>query len=300
MLVKTFFEEEYLHAKLTDASVRSIEQYRIAIGHWSKFNKRPPTIKDFSDTAMDRFASWMVGERNLAVPTANKVRRHLKAIWNFAFERGEVKRPPRFKRLKELEKDPVAWTPEEIGRLLDAINRLCGKINGVPSRLFWRALILFLYDTGARINVTMHLEPRHIDLRNRTVLLPAEYQKQGKDQVVDISEETAAILRELIDKRRTYVFCWPYDRYPGSTWTTLHRHFRILVGAAELDIENGTFHRIRRTTATQIADKFDLATAQTLLGHASQQTTKRYVSEFLKRKQSNRPKLSDTLARTWA
>lgn len=306
----TFLETEYIPENLLDCEKETLVQHRVAIKHFSRFvsyqsgKTRCAETSDFTNANIRQFAAWMLdidkakGDRRRSPATVNKTRTHLSALWRYAHQQGMASEPPQFKRIKEPQKEPDSFSSEEIAAIYRTIDNLFGYVDGIPCRIFWRALIMFLCDTGARINVTMNVEPADIDMKRRTVRLPFDDQKTDKDQIVMISEPTCELIRKFYDPREQWVFRWPHDRYENTKWTSLHRYFKAILIGAGIDTTKRTFHRIRVTTGTIVADKFGLSAAQELLGHVNPRTTKKsYVD---RRKLTTQRNYADAVQSTLA
>lgn len=303
MELHKFFHDEYAKENLLNCEPETLVQYRVAINHLNRFfahwliennlDPRPIETQDLTNAIMREFAAWLLsGEKKKRSPaTVNKTRTHLKALWRYAFKLDKAPECPSFKRIKEPKKNPWSFTQEDFQKLLKVVNCLHGYIEGLPRGDFWRALIFFLVETGARIDVTMNLVWSDIDLDACEVHLRAENQKPYKDQVLLFSEYTASLIRKaksVYGRRSIYVFAWPNDRYINTKWTSLHREFRAIVMGAGIDPSKKTFHRLRVTAATIVATEYGVEAAKELLGHASAKTTiNNYIDDRAKKNRRN-------------
>lgn len=162
--------------------------------------------------------------------------------------------------------------------------KLTREADGIPARLWWPALLLFAFDTGLRISAALSIRWQDLDLADRWVLVPAEFQKQGADQRFRLHGDTVEAIAKLQPFGLDCVFHWPRAR------SVLFRHLgKVLVAAGfaapgRLD----KFHKIRKTSATYLANECGKAAACDHLGHSSMSVTSRYLDpRFIKRIQAS-------------
>lgn len=216
----------------------------------------------------------------VAAATANKNTRTLEALWHSAIGRGYNSQPRRkIERLPEELDNLPCFDPAELGRLLASCQRETDLFLPVPAAAFWFALILTVYDTGARISAVMNAVPADLDLSAGTITLRAAEAKGRKCQVIGLSDQTLAALRAIYDATRPYLFPWPYDRtQPG--WKSLTKRFKRILRRADLPCGRiHLWHKIRRTTATQITIRLGMQAAQDHLGHSHIDVTRRYIDQ---------------------
>lgn len=258
-----------IYAPLKGIDERTIIVYTMTIKPFGKFLGHEPRLCDLEELTVARFLASRVRER--APATAAKDRSQLRALWEFAARRGILNTWPTIPLIKVPERVPEAWLTEEFERLLFEASKERVVLDGIPAGLFWRALLLVLYDTGERITSVMGL--RWSGWRGSTVLFRAEHRKgQRRDIVRDISVETADAMLAIRGDRGPDdpVFPWPRNRQ------YLWRRLGIILERAKLPAgRKDKFHRIRKTTASY----FEAAghSAQRLLDHADPQTTRAYL-----------------------
>lgn len=105
----------------------------------------PSTLKDSSVNL------WLAGLKRSATTRAN-YRRMALTLWRAALDHRLTEQSiGRVARVKAPVPPPVAWTKEELFRLLDAADAQVGHFrSGCPKALFWRGWILTGYYTGIR------------------------------------------------------------------------------------------------------------------------------------------------------
>jgi len=171
---------------------------------------------------------------------------------------------------------PKALTLDEIGRLLD------GPDPATPAGRRDRALLEFLYATGARVAEAVTLDQLDLDLEEATALLTG---KGAKQRLVPVGRHAVAALRAYLPDR---LGLRRAGRDPGAVflnarggrltrqgvWGIVDRHAR------RAGFEKGRVspHIIRHSTATHMVEGgADLRSVQELLGHASISTTQVYT-----------------------
>jgi len=154
------------------------------------------------------------------------------------------------------------------------------------------ALISFLYNTGARIQEALDLQPQHLHLKS-----PAHVRLMGKGQkerIAPLWPETAELLTALL-RRKPRLPEEPLfvNRY-GNPLTASGFRFRLrkYVKCAEKKVLSlsgkcVTPHLFRHTTAVHlVAAGVDVTVIRSWLGHASLETTNHYAQANLETKRS--------------
>jgi len=153
-------------------------------------------------------------------------------------------------------------------------------------RLKVRAMILFMYRTGVRVSELCALRRRDIDLTNGTASIYRA--KGGKSRTVHFDEETARVLLAYWNARGDEVrgagvlpAFSGRDKHgvPGKAISSRTVEHIVAELCKELGIESDvTPHSFRQGLATELVRRrVRESTVQTILGHASPQTTRIYV-----------------------
>jgi integrase len=220
-----------------------------------------PWLKDLTD-------------RGKSATTVNSYRGSIITLWRAAAARNRAPAAPNkleIPKRRVPRRNPLAWTPQELELLLEACERLTGQYRGgqnISLRDFWTSLILFLYETGARIGAAVAVTPVDINLEDRVVILEVLAAKTKTEQRISFSEQTATAIRRIYDPKRATV--WPSGRYRKGLYARLKQMLKKLGLTHD---RRSKFHRIRRTTATQTALHGTLEMAQRQLGHTSLKMT---------------------------
>lgn len=257
------------YAPLKRISDRTIELYGYTIKSLSDFLGRPATTADFDELLIARFLAHRVRTREPA--TAAKDRSQLRALWEWAARRKMVETWPTIPLIVVPERVPEAWFTDEFQRLLDAAAQEKVLIGGIPSALWWRAILLVCYDTGERISSVLALKWRNV--RGCTVLYEAEDRKgKRRDLLREITPQTLEAIEAIKGRSAPddVVFLW--DKHDKYIW----RRLEIILKRAGLPASRkDKFHKIRKTTASW--SEAGGVSAQRVLDHADPATTRKYL-----------------------
>lgn len=145
-------------------------------------------------------------------------------------------------------------------------------------------LILFLLDTGARIQETLSTTVANIDFADHCVSFGAKTTKTRKSRIVPISQKTTNALKELIEENREQ-FSGTSDHLFLSIHglpmdaTTVRERLRTYGKAAGIEKQcRVSPHTFRHTFARfYIRNGGDVFTLQKILGHSSMEIVRKYV-----------------------
>lgn len=242
--LKRFFEDTYRPRRLADSSARTIGDYRGCIERLSQFLGHDVAARELCDDLIERFLVAMLGTGLAPSTVNNKYRASLLALWRYAWRKRKTEELPRdVEKFREPTRLPEAWSQAEVARIIAAAGSAEGDFCGVPSRLWWPALLLTLYDTGLRIDAL--LGTRTDELRaDGWLFVGFDRQKQKADQAFKLHPETMAAIAATMPGRRELLFPWPYADRRHALW---NRFRKILQAAGLPHGRRDLFHRIRRT-----------------------------------------------------
>jgi integrase/recombinase XerD len=171
---------------------------------------------------------------------------------------------------------PKALSVEAVTSLLDAAD------TGTDLGFRDRALLEFLYGTGARVSEAIGLDQIDVDLDEASALVTG---KGSKQRLVPLGSYAVAALRRYYPVRRALV---GGEHDPGAVFVsargkrlTRQAVWQILKKAARragIDEMEVSPHILRHSTATHMVEGgADLRTVQELLGHANISTTQVYT-----------------------
>lgn len=271
--VRHFFETVYVPRRLAHGSPGSAVAFRATINRLKEFCLTDATLEGLSDDLVEEFlVYWRL--RGRAADSLKRMRGDLLCLWRFAWRKKRIETQPRdIDEIRTPKRLPEAWSVDELDRLLTVAASIEGKVGEIPASLFWPALLLTAIETGLRKSALMSLQVRHFDAERGWVRALAEDQKQKADQDLPISEQTVRLILATQPAGRELIFPWPF-----TDPHTLDVRLRALLRQAGLPHDRRSlWHRFRRTAATFTADLAGEIEAQRLCGHASIQTTRKYL-----------------------
>ncbi|MEV6695095.1 site-specific tyrosine recombinase XerD [Micromonospora sp. NPDC051196] len=228
------------------------------------------------------------GHPPLAASSAARAASAVRGLHRFALREGlatadpsrDVRPPTPPRRL------PRALSLDDVVRLLDAAGPVQAAGDTAPLALRDRALLEFLYGTGARISETIGLAVDDVDLTDAVVQLRG---KGGRDRLVPIGGYALRALAAYLVRARPGLVAagrgtpaiflnargGPLTRQ--GAWTILRRAAQ----RAGLPVDGPQAvspHTLRHSYATHLLDGgADVRVVQELLGHASVTTTQVYT-----------------------
>ena len=302
-----FLDRVYMNKpKMAAGSANTHADYHTQVRHFTNYfhhhlrlcgqSVRDPRLSDLSEDLVEGAMAWQLS-RGRVVATANKVGRVVYALWHHAWRKQWLDAQPRCEFFPEPERVPEAWWIDEFRQIVTAARQMPGWVGGVRAALWWPALLLVVYNTGARISAMMSVRVEWVDFRRGYLSIYHNVQKDRADQVVVLMPETVAALEEIKPQRLDRLFDdWPYDR-TDVAWRSLTRHYRKILRRANLpDDRDDLFHKIRRTFATYIAAASGEVMAQQMLGHSHISVTRKYIDP----RKLNQPSAKDLLPRVLA
>lgn len=289
------FFESYLR-QIRGASPNTLRSYRdslrlffIYIAEQKKSSISSLQIEDIQVPQVLSFLAHTEHQRRNQVSTRNC---RLAAIRCFAQHliREDFTRAEQYRRIlsissKKSKKKPVTYLePEEVQKLIAGISQ-----NLSSTWLRDRALILFLYNTGARISEALAVKSSDLHLeRPRQVRLLG---KGNKERYCPLWAETAQLLRKLIGSRRgsnDAVFCNHRNERlsrDGAAYILRKYVLRICNDLPSLRKKRVTPHILRHSCAVALLQSgVDLTVIHDYLGHASIATTGHYVTANIEMK----------------
>ena len=205
--------------------------------------------------------------------TVNIELRCLKTSFNLAMKYNYVKTNPfvYVKQIKEVQKEKMVFTQEEIQRLLDVVD--------IPILKYF--ILIGIY-TGMRLGEILNLEWNDILFEQRLIkiLNKDNYTiKTGKVRTVPISDKLLIVLMEMkqicLEPTKSFLF----QSYNGKPFdkSFITRKFKYFVKRAGLN-ESLHFHNLRHSFITELLRKeVSIYKVQKLAGHASVKTTEGYA-----------------------
>jgi integrase/recombinase XerD len=183
---------------------------------------------------------------------------------------------------------PKALPLADVERLLAATEAAAGA--GEPLALRDRALLEFLYGTGARVTEAVSLDVDDVDREDRTVILDG---KGGKQRLVPVGSYACRALDDYLVRLRPELVRKAKAGSAGALFLnarggrlTRQGAWTVLGAVAERAGLAGRVspHTLRHSFATHLLDGgADIRTVQELLGHSSATTTQIYTRVTVER-----------------
>lgn len=272
------YEEHYAPARLIQANPHTKDRFRYEIRRLAELLGRTPTTADLNTNTISRLMSQGI-EQGLSTETVAGTRKKFVALWRFAHQRRFVEEYPDVPDIKVERDPPVAWTREEMEKLLSVCAKQKGYMCGVPANLWWHSLHIVALDTGTRLGAMLKCEWADVSLAKATILFRGRTQKNKRGQVHPLRPEAVQELALIQEPQRKLVWPLPYHR------SNVTYHYKKLLSEAGLPYgRSDMFHKLRKTAATWFEQAGGNATE--LLGHASRKHTK---DSYLDESQIERP-----------
>ena len=164
MLLRTLLVDQI--AVLKDLSARTVELYGETLDRLRDHLGHEATVDDLSDLTIARFLRWRAQQPNkrrglLSPASVAKDSAHIRTIWNWCAKKrmkrsdGELLEFPDYARPKVPKPRPVAFTVEDLQRLLNAARHRKGVVAGVPAAWVWTTMVMAMFQTGERIGAVL-------------------------------------------------------------------------------------------------------------------------------------------------
>lgn len=262
-----FAQKKYPRKRL-DVSAGTIHQYSVAVHLLDRHSKDSGGgLVRVGDLSVDLLVGFLgaYAAGGVRPRTVNSKRSALLTLWRFAHRWGDVGRPCPDRidvpRVKDYCDPPNSWTVADLKRLLDACDD-AKPVRHVWTGAHWRALILTLYDTAARIGAVLSAKRSQLSARGFLVLYGCD-QKTNVGTVHRLHADTIAAIEAMppIDGDDR-LFAWP------ASWPHLFDVYgRLLKSAGLPHGRKDKFHRLRRTSYTMVYREFGLRAASKHAGH---------------------------------
>jgi site-specific recombinase XerD len=243
-------------------SPHTIRAYLHCIRNFAKYFMRPPA--EMGETEVRQFILHLAQERKVSASVHTTHVTALKFLYRITLRRPEVvQHLPYPKRPKTL---PNVLTLQEVLALFRAIQSAK-----------YKAILALAYGAGLRISEVCTLKPTDID--SRRMLIHVRRGKGNRDRYVLLGETMLTLLREYYQTaRRKGDYLFPGQKPQNPLTPAAIRKVLIKVAVKAGLSKKITPHTLRHSFATHLLETgYDLRIVQTLLGHASIQTTQRYT-----------------------
>lgn len=234
------------------------------------FNKSP---KELTEQEIKSYLLYLKQEKRLASNTYNT------QIYGLRFFYCITLRQPLFRlnlpTTKVTYKLPDVLSTHEVERIIKAI-----------SNIKYRTLMMVIYGAGLRVSEAVNLRITDIDKDRMTLHIRCA--KGGKDRYVILSPIVYSALRDYWKACKFKEYVFPSYNNPDKPLST-HRALQVFKEAKEKAgiTKAGGIHGLRHAFATHLLESgADIFAIKALLGHASIQSTVRYL-DFVPNRHQN-------------
>jgi integrase/recombinase XerC len=274
MVSFSYYKDKFLNYITIEKnySPHTLTNYKIDLSEFEEFlnNQAVNDIKRIDYFILRKFLASLA-EKSLNKRSVSRKISTLKSFFKFMMREGEVKNNPAVSLIyPKLEKPlPKFLTEDEIRKILD-----------LPAGedildLRDRAILEFLYSTGARVSELSASKINDLDLISGIVKVMG---KGRKERLLPLGEPAVLSLKKYLDKRTDKNPSIFINRRYGSL---TERGVRLLVDKyirkASVSFKVSP-HTLRHSFATHLLNRgADLRSVQELLGHSSIATTQVYT-----------------------
>ena len=293
-LVYAFFEDQLKCQKgLRQASVRSyrdaLQLFLLFVAEDSRRKLTRLSLSDLTGERVRRFLNFLEQKRHNQVRTRNH---RLAAIRSF-FDYLAVRVPTMLAEAQHVAAIPVKRTPPPQTLYLehDEINALfAGLPSNGPHAVRDHALLLFLYNTGARVQEAADLRVAHLEFTPQPRV--RLHGKGDKWRVCPLWAKTASLLEQLLPRKwlspENPVFASrkgsPLTRF--GIYKIVRRHaVNVMKKGVDGQMRTISPHIFRHTTVVHLLEAgVEVNVIRAWLGHVSLDTTNRYAEINLRMK----------------
>lgn len=291
----SFFEDHLkLQKGLSQASIKSYRDALLLFLHYVSETTHHKisrlVLTDLTSERVIHFLKHLEEQRGNRIATRNQ---RLAALHTF-FEYVAGRVPELLTEAERVAAIPMKRTPPPETQFLerDDIQRLFSTLpNAGRPALRNRTLLIFMYNTGARVQEVAELQVENLELES-----PAKVRLHGKGnkwRVCPLWEETASLLKMLLAERATTatqpVFVSPQGK--ALTRFGIYKIVRRLTQSLAKKRTDGKVmpispHVLRHTTAVHLLEAgVEVNVIRSWLGHVSLDTTNRYAEINMRAKE---------------
>lgn len=293
-LVASYFRDQLVHAR--GASPHTVRSYRDTLRLLFSFiaDRRHRavadlTLDDLQSPDVIAFLAHLESKRANAVSSRNIRLAAIRSFFKHLVEH-DLSRADQYQRVLSIPSKRVRVSaaqylePEEVKQIIAQPDR--SSLSGCRDL----ALLLFLYNTGARVSEALGVRAEHLSLTTpRHVRL---FGKGNKERICPLWRDTAAALQHLLAahgaRSQDWLFCnRSGDRLSRDGVAYILKKYSAMAarGAPALRRRRVTPHVFRHSCAVALLQAgVDITVIRDYLGHASISTTNRYVSTNLQMK----------------
>ena len=250
------------------------------------------SIEDFTADRVVHFLKYLENERGNHVRTRNHRLSVLHSFFQYISRREpefliEAERVANIPLKRVLPQETLFLERDQVQKVLDNL------VSTDPRSLRDRTLIMFLYNTGARVQEVADLRLENLDFETQPRV--HLHGKGGKWRVCPLWEETASLLKELIEIQKVTELDDPIfvSRQGGALtrfgiYKIVVRHTNIIsLKGSNAKARLISHHIFRHTTAVHLLESgVEPNVIRSWLGHVDLDTTYRYAEINIRAKEA--------------
>ncbi len=286
MTLTRFYSEWFVpECMAPDASKTYRDAFEVALRRW-RFVTGDPPLEEIDNQLLRRYRDFCTqcrGKEPGSRASAMTVRNHLIYVCRLLRKAGPpglgnhdaaalISQIPFVKLPRRNMRAPTIVPVEHINAVYQQADAMMvPRLPGIDPPAWWRALLVFVWNTGLRRRSIFALRWEWLDESASRFVVPPEAMKAGRGQIVhlpDVVLDHLAAIRPA--ESRGPVFPWPYDL---SHFGTMFHRLQYEAGiprAAHFGL-----HAIRRTLATRLWE-VNPGAAQLALGHTNDAVTREH------------------------
>ena len=279
--------DAYLAAILAGKNLShyTLRNYTTDLRHFFDFlDERDATIASLDKLLVREYLSGLVAASTASASVTRKVST-VRSFYRYLRSEGVIPDDPMFgvKGPRRERRLPTFLSREQIETLIVAAD------GEKPNELRDRAILELLYASGLRVSEIVGIDVRDVDLDERTVVV---FGKGSRERMVMMGRPAAQAVRRYLQHGRPGLAQRPevalFLNRDGGRLSPRAVQVIVRKCALKAGLDRGVHpHLLRHTFATHLLDNgAELRVVQTLLGHASVNTTQIYthVTDSAKRR----------------
>ena len=253
------------HLTLNRKAERTVHTYVSFIYSLAQYCGRSPDLLGPED--IRRWLYHLIAERKQAPSTVNLAINAVRSFYGKMLQRDIEPLLHQIQRPRRPALAPRLYSMAEVEKLLTL---------GTEGNLRARAFLSCVYGGGLRLSEATHIQLKDLDSARHRLLV--SHPKGGRQRYTLLSDNLLAVLRDYYRQHRPKTFLFPgVEPLLPMNKGTGQGIFYAAVAKAGLP-DRGGIHSLRHSFATHCLENgIEITVVQTLLGHASLNTTAGYL-----------------------
>lgn len=218
-------------------------------------------------------------ERHLMNSTLNKKIKLIKRLFVYNSIKSDI---TNVKTLREKKHTVDRLSDDELKILFQYLNNLDLEIG---NNYIYKTLYYFLFDTGVRIDESLHIKKENINFEKKIILL--DITKFSKERIIDFSTRLEPMLKKCFELSKGIYLFWNIMKNRKLDYDSDVQYFYHKI-KKETKCAKLTAHRLRHTFASISAQNgMNILSLKEILGHDNLRTTQKYLHANRKKTKSD-------------